>query len=316
MKKRWKQIAASWLVVVLFLGLGNFNAFAATPHQNGQYNAKIEFLHESKDKTSMCNSLFDQDADVKIKGETAEIQIYTAFPVPMYSKQGADGTVKNMAMTLDGVRYTAESDITTKPTRTMDVTGLMFGIKAGAQLSTQVLTFTIPAEKLDSLSGGVPVTAFVNVVMKKDMKFRLRLNDLQLVEAETPPQEIPDAVTDKHVQLTANVGAPAANYTVTIPETISMGTLSAEKENTTTYTVDVTAENLGSGYVEVCAAASGQLSCGENALAFTNDFGTQKTQTTATLNGKFTVTADEVKAAAGGNYTGTTDFDIRYFAGA
>lgn len=316
MKKGWKQIAASWMAVVLFLGLGNTNAFAAAPYKPGQYTAKITFLHESKDKESMCNSLFDQDADVKIKGDTAEIRIYTAFPVPMYASQGADGTVKDMVMTLDEAHYKAESDITTKPVRTMDEKGLMFGIKAGAQLTTQILTFSIPVEKLDRLSSNVPVTAFVNVVMKKDMNFRLRLNDLQLVEEEKPPQEIPDATTNKSMQLTANVGSPKGSYTVTIPESIALGTLSAEKENVMDYTVEVTAEQLGSGYVEVSTAASGALQCGENALAYTNSFGTQKTQETTALKGKFTVKAADVQAAAAGSYTGTTDFLIRYFAGA
>ena len=316
MKKRWKQIAASWLAVVLFFGLGNFNVFAAAPYQNGRYTAKIEFLHESKNKQSMCNALFDQDADVKIKGDTAEINIYTAFPVPLYSSQGADGTVKNMVMTLDGVRYTAESDLTTKPVRTMDQKGFMFGIKAGDQLTTQILTFTIPTEKLDSLTGKVPVTAFVNVVMKKDMNFRLCLNHLQLVEAETPPPEVPDTVSEQQMQLTASVGAPNARYTVTIPETIAMGTLSAEKENVTDYTVDVTTENMAAGYVEISAAEVGALRCGENTLVFTNSFGKQQVQESAALKGTFTVAADAVNAAAGGNYTGTTDFVIRYFAGA
>ena len=316
MNKRWKQITAGWLAAVLLFALGSFNAFAATPYQNGSYTAKIAFLHEKKNKESMCNALFDQDADVKIKGDTAEIRIYTAFPVPLYAGQGADGTTKDVIMTLDGASYTAESDITTKPVRTMDQTGLMFGVKAGAQLTTQILTFTIPVEKLDSLSGGVPVTAFVNVVMNKNMKFRLKLTDLQLVEAEALPPETPDAVTEKSMQLAASVGAPEASYTVTIPEAIAMGTLSAEKENETSYTVDVTTENMGTGYVEVSAATLGELRCGKNTLSFTNSFGTQQAQSSATLNGKFTVTADEVKAAAGGNYIGTTDFVIRYFAGA
>ncbi len=315
MNKQWKQVAAGLLAVALFIGMGNMRALAAGPYQDGTYTAKITMLKEDKDKPSMCNALFDQDADVKIQNGNAEVCIYAAFPVPNFSGNNPDGTVKNTVLTLDGVSYTADSDTTTKPVRTMDEKNLMFGIKAGAQLTTQVLTFTIPAEKLDSLASGTPVSAFVNVLLQTNKNFRLRLDHLQLVEA-AKPEEVPETVTSQDMQLTASVGAPAASYTVTIPETVALGTLSAEKENVTAYTVDVTAENMGTGYVEVSAAASGELHCGENALAFTNSFGTQQTQETATLNGEFTVTAAEVKTAAGGNYTGTTDFVIRYFAGA
>ena len=94
-----------------------------------------------------------------------------------------------------------------------------------------------------------------------------------------------------------------------------MGTLSTSEDTTADFDVEVTAEALGNGRVEIKTAASGQLKSGANSLAFTNNFGTQETSVTATLTGKLTVKATDVQKAASGNYTGTANFTINYYAG-
>lgn len=311
MQKTMKRITAGIMSLAMIASMSAISAFAAGPYTDGDYTGKVAFLHEKKEQNSMCNVLFDHDADVIVKGENAEVKVYAAFPVPAFPDQGADGTLKNMVMTLDGVQYTAESDITSKPLREMDETGA-FGMEAGKSIPTQVLTFTIPTEKLDSLATApAPASAHVNAVMGMNVNFRIKLTD---INGETAPVE-PEETSSKSMNVTADVAAPAASYEVTIPESVSMGTLSAEQDNVVAYDVQVTAQNMGDGYVQVSTDAAGELTSGENKLAFANDFGTQKASTDTTLKGNFTVKAADVQKAAAGNYTGNANFSISYFAG-
>ncbi len=311
MKKTVKKITAGIMTLTLVASMGVMSAFAAGPYTDGNYTGAVTMLHESKDQNSMCNVLFDHDADVIVNGENAQVKVYAAFPVPAFPNMGADGTLKDMVMTLDGVQYTAASDITTKPLRTMDETASSFGVEAGKEIPTQVMTFTVPTDKLDKLtSAPVAASAFVNPVMNTTVKLRIKLSDLKAAAAPVDPTE----TTSKSMNVTADVAAPAASYEVMIPESIALGTLSAEKDTVVPYSVNVTAANLGDGYVQVSADAAGELTSGENKLAFANDFGAQKANADTTLKGNFTVAAKDVKAAAAGNYTGTANFSISYFA--
>lgn len=311
MKHAFKRLTSAALALVMAIGIGAATASAAAPYKDGAYTAKITFLHENKEQNSMCNVLFDNDADVKISGENTEIRFYAAYPVPAFAGMGADGTVKDVQMTLDGTTYTAASDITSKPVREFDETNPAFGVEAGKSLSTQVLTLTIPTAKLDALASGAPASGFVNVLMNTTVKFRIRVAELTAVAPEVTPNE----TSTKGMNITAEISAPAPTYSVTIPESVSMGTLSREQDTVTGYKVEVAAENMGAGYVEVSAPTAGVLTSAEHELAFANSFGTQKASAASTLNGEFTVTAEDVAAAAAGNYTGTATFTIRYFAG-
>ncbi len=312
MQKSIKRITAGIMTLAVAASMSVMSAFAAGPYTEGDYTGKVAFLHEKQDKASMCNVLFDHDADVVVKGDQAEIKFYAAYPVPAFPDAAPDGTLKDMVMTLDGTEYTAVSDITTQPERVMDETNEGFKVEAGKAIPTQVLTFTIPAAKLDSMTAGaVPAKAFVNAIMGMNVNFRIQLSD---VKAEAAPVD-PTETTQKSMNVTADVAAPAATYTVTIPESITMGTLSAEKDNVVGYNVEVTAQNMGEGYVQVSTDAAGALTSGENKLAFSNDFGTQTANANTTLKGNFTVKAADVQAAAAGNYTGTANFSISYFAG-
>lgn len=311
MKNTLKRITSAAMALLMAIGIGTTAASAAGPYKDGNYTGKVLFMHESQDKNSMCNSLFDQDADIKVTGENAEIRLYTAYPVPSFSSVGADGTVKDVVLTIDGKNYTAVSDITTKPVREFDEAGPMFGITPGQSLPTQVLTLTIPADKLDSLANATPAKAFVNVVMMSNVNFRFKLSNITAVQ----PEPVPDETKTQGMQITAAVAAPTATYAVTIPETVTLGTLSSDKDNVVDYKVEITAENMGAGYVEVSAPSSGVLKNADNELAYTNSFGTQKTSSTGTLNGQFTVSAAGVASAAAGNYTGSATFTISYFAG-
>ena len=117
------------------------------------------------------------------------------------------------------------------------------------------------------------------------------------------------------MHITAEVAAAQPTYTVTIPETINLGTLSRTEDNVIPFTVSVAAENLGSGHVVVSAPSEGALVSGENRLPFANSFGTQETSVSVSLSGEFLITAEAVRSAAAGSYTGTADFTISFFAG-
>ena len=315
MKTNFRKVIAVALALCMIASMGAVSAFAAGPYTDGSYTAKVAFLHESKEQASMCNVLFDHDADITVKDGTASISVYAANPVPAFPDQGADGTVKNVVMTIDGVEYPAVSDITTKPLREFDETNPAFGVEAGKSIATQVLTFNVPADKLDAMATApAKVGAYVNVVMMTDVIFRLKVTDIVKTVAPEVPQQ-PTETSSKAMQVTADVAAPAPTYNVTIPEAVTMGTLSAEADNTVAYQVNVNAKNLGTGKVVVSAPAEGTLNSGENTLAYTNSFGTQETGVSAQLDGAFTITAAAVKAAAAGNYTGSTSFAISYYAG-
>ena len=258
----------------------------------------------------MCNVLFDHDADITVSGGLATLKLYVANPVPAFPDQGADGTVRDVVLELDGAQYPAASDITTKPLRTFDETNPAFGVEAGKALPTQILTFTgIPAEKLDLMASGASTSAYVNVVMMTNVIFRLRLTDIK------KDQQAPAETSSQKMQITAEIAAPAAAYEVVIPESVSMGTLRTDADNSFEYQVSVTAENLGSGRVVITAPEGGSLVSGDNSLAYANSFGVQETSVTATLKGSFTVTGADVSAAAPGNYTGTASFAIAYYNG-
>lgn len=312
MKNVLKRMTSAALALVMAIGIGATAASAAAPYADGAYTAKVAFLHETDEKPSMCNVLFDHDADIKVTGENAAISVYAAYPVPAFPTMGTDGTLKYMSITIDGTEYKAVSDIATKPLREFDETGSGFKVTAGEKYETQVLTFTIPTAKLDSLATAVKAAAFVNPVMNTEVAMRFQLTD---ITGSAAPEVKPSETSTKGMNITAEIAAPAPSYTVTIPESVSMGSLSTEKDNVFGYKVDVDAKNLGNGSVEVSAPSEGILNNGDHQLAFANSFGTQKASETAALNGEFSIAAKDVAAAAAGNYTGTATFTIRYFAG-
>jgi hypothetical protein len=98
-------------------------------------------------------------------------------------------------------------------------------------------------------------------------------------------------------------------YEVSIPAEITVDT----ETKTANYSVQakkfVLPENA---YVTVTANENGSLSNGKDSLAFTNELATGNlTKTGDNLNGKVTVTDEPASA---GEYTGTVDFTINYFA--
>lgn len=305
-----KKVTSAALALTLAAGMSVMPVSAAAADmENGNYTATVHFHKEGTapgvDNLSMCDYLFAREAEVELTDDSAIVTIYVAYPIPNFPDQGTDGTLKDVVLTYDGADYTTELDIDTKAEKYFDSSYPLFGINEGDVLPTEAMIFTLPRVAVDSFGDGFDTTAFVNSVMNQNQSFVVRLTDLQAAATE---------VTEQSATVTADVAAASASYSVTIPESIAMGTLSAETDNTREFTVDVTAANLGTGKVKVASASTGELKSGENTLAFANSFGEQTATESTSLTGTITVTAADVAAAASGNYTGTANFTISYYA--
>ena len=311
---RLKKLSGVVLAAVMTVGMCS-TAFAAdTELSNGDYTGTIHFLNgNGSGKLSMCDPIFAHEADIELTDDTAELTFYVAYPIPSFADKGTDGTLKDVVMTIDGTQYKAESDITTKAVKTFDTDASLFGIKAGDQLATQALTLELPRNAVDNLKTQVETSAYVNVFMNSTQNFFVQVTDLKAAALPDTPSE-----NTQNMEISADVEEQISepSYTVTVPASVAMGTLSTEEDNTQAYKVLVKASDLD-GTLSVTAPETGNLNSDKNALAFANSFGTKNVtaDTEGTeLTGEIRVTAANVKAAAAGNYTGTTTFAISYAA--
>ena len=289
-------------------------AFAAD-YTDGDYTGEIHFLNANgSGNYSMCDPIFVHEAELALTADNAELTFYVAYPIPSFPDLGTDGTILDVVLTVDGTGYTAESDITTKPEKVFDTTATLFGITEGESYPTQVLTVDLPRDAVDDLEAGtVSASAYVNSVMNSTQNFFIQVTNIQSVGGETEPAE-----ETQDMEITANVEevVSAPDYTITVPSTVALGTLSTEEDNSLPYTVDVAASNLN-GTLSVSAPETGNLTSGDNTLAFANSFGTQNVTADTEdgkLSGAISISASDVAAAAAGNYTGTTTFSITYAA--
>ena len=289
-------------------------AFAAD-YTDGDYTGEIHFLNANgSGNYSMCDPIVVHEAELALTADNAELTFYVAYPIPAFPDLGTDGTILDVVLTVDGTGYTAESDITTKPEKVFDTTaGGLFGITEGESYPTQVLTVDLPRDAVDDLEAGtVSASAYVNSVMNSTQNFLIQVTNIQSVGGETEPADTKD------MQITADVQEVVSEptYTVTVPGSVELGTLSTEEDNSSPYTVNVAASNLN-GTLSVSAPETGNLTSGDNTLAFANSFGTQNVTADTEdgkLSGAISVSASDVAAAAAGNYTGTTTFSITYAA--
>lgn len=243
-------------------------AFAAD-YTDGNYTGEIHFLNANgTGAASMCDPIFVHEAELALTADNAELTFYVAYPIPSFPDLGTDGTILDVVLTVDGTEYTAESDITTKPEKVFDTTAGLFGITEGESYPTQVLTVDLPRDAVDDLEAGtVSTSAYVNSVMNSTQNFFIQVTNIQSVGGETEPADTKD------MQITADVQevVSAPSYTVTVPPSVSMGTLSADKDTSKEYNVDVKAENLN-GTLSISAPETGNLTSGDNTLAFANSF--------------------------------------------
>ncbi len=296
-------------------------AFAAD-YTDGNYTGEIHFLNANgTGAASMCDPIFVHEAELALTADNAELTFYVAYPIPAFPDLGTDGTILDVVLTVDGTEYTAESDITTKPEKVFDTTATLFGITEGESYPTQVLTVDLPRDAVDDLEAGtVNASAYVNSVMNSTQNFFIQVTNIQSVGGETEEPDQPEVPAEEtqDMQISADVEEVVStpDYTITVPSTVALGTLSTEEDNSLPYTVDVAASNLN-GTLSVSAPETGNLTSGDNTLAFANSFGTQNVTADTEdgkLSGAISVSASDVAAAAAGNYTGTTTFSITYAA--
>lgn len=305
-----KKIAALALTAVMALGMSTTAFAAETTLANGDYTGTIHFHNASSPENySMCDSIFAHTADVELTDDAANLTFYVAYPVPAFSSQGVNGTITDVKMVLDDVEYVGTCDIETKALKEFDTAGALFGINAGDQLPTEAVTVSLPRSAVDSFESGIATNAFVNVVMNTTVDFVVKITNLTAAAPKADEQSM---------EITANVEEVVSvpTYTVTVPASVALGTLGTEEDTVMNYNVSVKAADLN-GTLTVAAPTDGVLSSEENTLAFANSFGTQTvTEDTegTTLTGALSVTANNVKAAKAGNYTGTTIFTISYAA--
>lgn len=136
-------------------------------------------------------------------------------------------------------------------------------------------------------------------------------------DASKPATLTVDWSTAKEVKTADETSSQSANvkytvdggYEVKIPAEITVDPTTKKAE----YAVEAQNFVLENGaYVTVTADENGSLSNGKDSLAFTNELASGNlTKTGDKLNGTVTVTGDPASA---GEYTGTVDFTINYFA--
>lgn len=323
-----KKLLSAALTVAMVGTAFSATALAAPKeYANGKYTATVHFLHETKDQLSMCDPLFVHTADLTFTDDTLSLEMYVANPVPAFPEQGADGTVKNVKITIPDSaygpqEYEVKSDMETKAVKEFDTSNSLFGIEAGSKLTTQKLSVDLPRKAISELEKGAKTVAYVNVVMNNESTLRTQLSDIKAVEESKPDAgtpEVPTVTETKSSQITADVKEVISKpeYNVTVPQSIALGTLSSEKDNELSYKVNVKASNLNGATVTVTAPESGKLLSGKNEIAFANSFGTKSvSKDTAEagqdLTGSVKVTKETVKAAKAGNYAGTTTFAINF----
>lgn len=317
MNKFFNRIASTALAITMAASMTPVtNVFAAESSsvENGSYTATIGFYKaESTTSLSMCNSIFAHTADVTVTDDSCAFTFYVAYPIPAYPTMGTDGTLKDVVVTYGESSYTGTLDITTKAVKTFDETGSLFGITAGDELETEAVTVTLPRDYVDDMDETYLATsAYVNAVMYTTVSFNLHLSDLTATETEETVTE----TETKSTTVTATVVAPTATYTVTIPEAVELGTLSTEKDTEVSYEVTIETANFADdAYISVETDGTGYLTSGSEQLAYTNTFSASKLTASSTVSGTFKVLATDVANAQAGNYTGTANFVINYYAG-
>lgn len=308
---RFKKIVTFALSSMLLLAAMPFSSFAKNENlANGKYEADVEMYHQTEDKLSMAGALFAGKVDVVVKDGQAEIKTYVAFPVPAFSEMGKNGTITDFKFKYNDQTYNGTLDITSKPLKSMKADSPAFGIVQSQPISTEVITVKAPVAILQE--DYINTEAYVAVVMNSNVKFRMKLSNLTLVNSGGGDDPTP-STEKKEVTIKASVAASQVTYNVVIPESISLGELSRSQDNHKEYAVSVTmSEGTGGGHVKVSAEASGELLSGSEKIPFANDFGSKEFTESKTENATLTVLGADVKNKKPGDYRGTTSFNIEY----
>ena len=124
---------------------------------------------------SMCDPLFHRKADVKQRGDMADVTLYVIDPVPAFAGEGTP--VKNVKLSRNGKTYDAAVHSGEKVNKYFDERA-GFIPKSGEYPATPV-TFTVPMEALQkSADGSLMCDAYVSAVMHTDVTFHMVFTDV------------------------------------------------------------------------------------------------------------------------------------------
>lgn len=305
--KTIKRLSTILFALVVFVSASYQPIHAATKNtvSNGTYMLPISLMNASNiNNPSMCNALFYPEMIAEVTGDTTTITLYVLDPIPTFSSAGQPITELKLTYSADSSKeYIASIDTTNQVTKTFN-TAFMGDIIG--DYPCDVITASIPTQAmLDSSNGVLNVTAFVNAVMNTYVDFFLVVDTSNLSASATE-------TTTQTTQIVAEVIDDTPDYYVTIPSTISLGTLSKIDDTTVDYEIKVETKNLASSsYLQISAPETGTLQSGSNTIAFNNTLGV-RTYTSSTVDtAQLSVKAQNVETA--GSYTGTTTFEIMFF---
>lgn len=275
-------------------------AFAATEtYANGEYTANSTMYKNSSgvintSATSSCDNFFAHEVEVTLTDD--------ATTVVWYMESATDygmNPVDNFTVTYNDASYDAVIDFENDVVKEIN----------GESHNANKVTLTLPADAIDALvNDGLLVASYVPAMGSwGNVTYWAKLSNIQVAPAETFTQTS---------ELTASVDKNTPNYTVTVPSSIALGTLSRTEDTSVEFNVEVEADYFEDESVEIVASAAGKLiSDADDEIAFANDFGTQTATESTSLSGNIKVNASDVASAKGGNYTGTTTFVINYYEG-
>ena len=295
------QIISGLAAVALIVPAVSGTAFAeSSNYENGNYAAASAMYKDASGaintaSKSSCDTFFASTADVTLTDDSTIITWYVEDDAD--NDYGVE-TIDSFIATYDGTEYTAViySDV------------LVQKEINGATHNANPVVLTLPAEAIETATtDGLYIASYVPAMGSwGNVAYWAVLSDLTVTTAQS---------SYKASEVTATVEKNASTYTVTVPTSVSLGTLSRTEDKSVEFEVSVEANDFADDeYIEISAVASGKLvSSGDDEIAFANDFGTQTANETTSLTGNLSVLASDVANVAGGNYTGTTTFSISYY---
>ncbi len=299
------RVLAGMAMATMFTGMFATGVSAATEtYANGDYVATSTMYKNNSgvintEAKSACDVYFSEEATVTLTDDSTVITWYV---------ETADYTgfnmeaVDNFIVTYEETTYEAVIDFDSEVEAIINDTVMM----------GHVMTLTLPAAAIDTIvNDGLLVSSYIPAMAGyANGAYATQTYWVKLSDVTVAPTDASKQTSSVNATVTPN----EPSYTVTVPASIALGSLSRETDNVVAFDVKVETADFDGDSVEVVAVGNGTITDGTDSLAFTNDFGSQTATASTTLTGNITVLAANVAAVEAGNYTGTTSFVINYYA--
>ncbi|MFI3325861.1 MAG: hypothetical protein R3Y35_06780 [Clostridia bacterium] len=304
---KFKKIISASLAVVMLLSMNAVSAFATEIStkeipQQGTYIAETTMYRTgtSVQEIDKNNKIYGDSEvatyiELEVGSETVTINFYISEVFG-----GSDTYAPNQPLfrtfelVYSGQTYTVTPDMTVIYEKEFAIDGNEPTVKNAHKYSV-----TLPVEALGQ--NFIEVNTMLNTSLA-DL-FYSPYNTAELVILNFVSTQTQDK---QFAEVTATV-ANRPDYTVTVPEDLSIGDLTLENGGETNFSITI---DSGSNTVEVSANETGRLTMGLNEITYTNDFGTQTSTGAKTLSGTIAVDAKELWEAPAGEYTGVMTFSF------